>query len=438
MRISIFGLGYVGCVTSACLSHDGNTVIGVDINPIKVSLLASGHSPIVEPGLDELVANGVQSGKLNVSSDSFVAVRNSEVSLICVGTPSNDNGSLKTEYVENVCREIGSALAQKGSYHVVVIRSTVLPGTVEERLIPILEQFSGLRAGSDFGICMNPEFLREGNAIDDYYHPSLVVIGELDERSGDTVQEMYQSVDSTIIRTGIRTAETVKYASNAFHALKVAFANEIGNFCKAQGIDGREVMEIFVQDRQLNISPNYLMPGFAFGGSCLPKDLRALLHRSKELDVESPVLSAVMLSNQKQVELGIKMIERTGCKKIGILGLSFKAGTDDLRESPIVTLAETLLGKGYQIRIFDEKLQLSRLMGANKLYLEKELPHIASLMSTSIEKLITNSEVIVVANGGKTFSQVPNLLHHDQTIIDLVGIAKNHVQTQAVYEGIGW
>ena len=438
MRISIFGLGYVGCVTSACLSHDGNTVIGVDINPIKVSLLASGHSPIVEPGLDELVANGVQSGKLNVSSDSYAAVRNSEVSLICVGTPSNDNGSLKTEYVENVCREIGSALAKKGSYHVVVIRSTVLPGTVEERLIPILEQFSGLRAGSDFGICMNPEFLREGNAIDDYYHPSLVVIGELDERSGDTVQEMYQSVDSTIIRTSLRTAETVKYASNAFHALKVVFANEIGNFCKAQGIDGREVMEIFVQDRQLNISPNYLMPGFAFGGSCLPKDLRALLHRSKELDVESPVLSAVMLSNQKQVELGIKMIERTGCKKIGILGLSFKAGTDDLRESPIVTLAETLLGKGYQIRIFDEKLQLSRLMGANKLYLEKELPHIASLMSTSIEKLITDSEVIVVANGGKTFSQVPNLLHHDQTIIDLVGIAKNLDQTQAVYEGIGW
>jgi GDP-mannose 6-dehydrogenase len=369
MRISIFGLGYVGCVTAACLSHDGNTVIGVDVNPLKVELIRSGQSPVVEPGLDELVAEGVRSGNLKVSLDSLTAVHKSDVSLICVGTPSNDNGSLKTAYVENVCRELGTALAQKGRYHVVVIRSTVLPGTVEDRLIPLIEQFSGLHAGVDFGVCMNPEFLREGSAIDDYYHPSLVVIGELDQRSGEIVQQLYESVESTVIRTAIRSAEMVKYASNAFHALKVVFANEIGNFCKAQGIDGQEVMKIFIQDRQLNISPTYLMPGYAFGGSCLPKDLRALLYRAKELDVESPVLNSVMLSNHKQVELGIKMVERTGCKKIGILGLSFKAGTDDLRESPIITLAETLLGRGYRIRIFDEKLQLSRLVGANKLFL---------------------------------------------------------------------
>ena len=438
MKISIFGLGYVGCVTAACLSHDGNTVIGVDINPMKVEILKSGHSPVVEPGLDEMVEAGVSSGNLKVSLDGQAAVQESEVSLVCVGTPSNENGSLKTVYVENVCRDIGTALAKKGSYHVVVIRSTVLPGTVEDRLIPLLEQYSGLHAGIDFGVCMNPEFLREGCAIDDYYHPSLIIIGEYDQHSGDMVEQIYKPVKSTFTRTAIRSAEMVKYASNAFHALKVVFANEIGNICKAQGIDGHEVMKIFIQDRQLNISPTYLMPGFAFGGSCLPKDLRALLYRSKELDIESPLLNAVMLSNRKQIELGIKMVERTGCKKVGILGLSFKAGTDDLRESPMITLAETLLGRGYQIRIYDEKLQLSKLVGANKLYLEKELPHIATLLSSSVEELVSQSEVVVIANGSKEFGKTSELLQKEQTLIDLVGIARGHETLQGVYEGIGW
>jgi GDP-mannose 6-dehydrogenase len=438
MRISIFGLGYVGCVTAACLARDNHTVIGVDINPAKVDLLKSGQSPVIEPGLDEIICDVVENGNLQVSLDSQFAVQHSEISLICVGTPSNENGSLKIEYVENVCREIGAALSTKNNYHLVVIRSTVLPGTVEEKLIPILEKYSGLTAARDFGVCMNPEFLREGSAINDYYHPSLIVIGELNRQSGDILEELYAPLNVPINRTKLRVAEMVKYTCNAFHALKVDFANEIGNLSKANGIDGQEVMDIFVQDRQLNISPTYLMPGFAFGGSCLPKDVRAILYRAKELDVECPLLSAVLPSNKQQVENGIRLVERTGYKKIGILGLSFKAETDDLRESPTITLAETLLGRGYQIHIFDEKLNLSKLVGANKFYLEKELPHIASLLSPSIEELIAVSQVVVITNGSKSFRFVQNLLHNEQILIDLVGIAKNVDGSLISYEGICW
>ncbi len=438
MKISIFGLGYVGCITAACLAQDGHTVIGIDINPVKVELLGSGRSPVVEPGLDEVVEKVVKTGNLQVCLDSQAAVRLSDVSLICVGTPSNSNGSIKLEYVESVCREIGSALATKQDYHVVVVRSTVLPGTVEERVIPLLEQISGRKAGIDFGVCMNPEFLREGSAIEDFYHPSLVVIGELDQSSGDVVQALYRSVEAQITRCPIRVAEMVKYASNAFHAIKVVFANEVGNICKAQGIDGQQVMDIFIQDQKLNVSSKYLMPGFAFGGSCLPKDVRAILYRSKELDLELPLLGAVLPSNQKQVEKAIRLIERTGCKKIGILGLSFKADTDDLRESPTVALAETLLGRGYKIVIFDEKLQLSKLIGANKVFLEKELPHIASLLCSSIEQLVSHSEVVVVTNQSKSFQQVPQLLSQEQILIDLVGIAKSNSESHILYEGICW
>jgi GDP-mannose 6-dehydrogenase len=385
-----------------------------------------------------MVEAAVRSDNLQVSLDGQAAVHHSDVSLVCVGTPSNDNGSLKLQHVENVCREIGTALATKRGYHVVVVRSTVLPGTVEQRLVPLLEEHSGQRAGVDFGVCTNPEFLREGSAIQDYYHPSYVVIGELDGRSGDVVQAMYRSVDAPVIRTSIPTAEMVKYASNAFHALKIVFANEIGNLCKAQGIDGQEVMEIFGRDRQLNISTAYLKPGFAFGGSCLPKDLRALLYRSKELDVESSLLGAILPSNQKHLELGIRLVEKTGHKKVGILGLSFKPGTDDLRESPAVTLAETLLGRGYRVRIFDDKVELSRLVGANKSFLEQELPHIASLMCSSIEQLVAESEVVVVTHGSKAFRQMPRLLNGRQTVIDLVGIAKNDTDGYSRYEGICW
>lgn len=438
MRVSVFGLGYVGCVTAACLANDNNYVIGVDVNPLKVSLVASGQSPIIEAGMDDLIAEATSSGRLDATLDSHTAVLDSDVSLICVGTPSNGNGNLKFDYIENVCREIGAALADKPDQHTIVVRSTVLPGTIEERLIPILEQQSGRRAGTDLQVCMNPEFMREGSAVEDYYHPSYIVIGELDEGSGDAVQELYRAVDAPVIRVPIKTAEMVKYVSNSFHALKIAFSNEIGNLCKAHGIDGRQVMEVFSQDHRLNISSMYLKPGFAFGGSCLPKDLRALIYRAKERDIESPILSAILDENEKQIQRGIRMVESKGRKRVGVLGLSFKPGTDDVRESPVVTLVETLLGRGYQVSVFDDKVNPEKLIGANKSFLERELPHIASLMRSSMDEVIDRSDVLVVANGNPAFREVPHRLRSDQVLVDLVGIAKPNGNGHGTYEGIGW
>lgn len=438
MRVSIFGLGYVGCVSAACLARDGHEVIGVDVNPQKVELVNLGQSPVVEPGLNELIAEAVRSGKLRATLDSRIAVQSSDVSLICVGTPSNGNGSLKLDYVMSVSREIGSALADKEGYHAVVMRSTVLPGTVRERLVPLLERCSSKRAGTGFGVSMNPEFLREGSAINDYYNPSHIIVGELDRCSGDAVEELYRAVAAPVLRTPIETAEMVKYANNAFHALKVVFANEIGTLCKAQGIDGQEVMEIVCRDRRLNISPTYLKPGFAFGGSCLPKDTRALLYRAKERDVDSPLLKAVLTSNQGHIQRSIALVEGTGRKKVGILGLSFKPGTDDIRESPTVHLVETLIGRGYQIGIYDEQVELSKLVGANKSFLETEIPHIASLMRSSLGEVVTNSEVVVVTNGSAAFRQVARFMRAEQILIDLVGIAKPTGDRQGAYEGICW
>ena len=354
--------------------------------------------------------------------DGRAAVHDSDVSLICVGTPSNGNGSLDLHYVENVCDEIGKALASKPGYHVVAVRSTVLPGTVQKQLIPLLEDRSGKRAGTHFGVCMNPEFLREGSAIRDYYHPSQVVIGEFDKPSGDALQKLYVAVDGPIMRTTIQAAEMLKYACNAFHAVKISFANEIGNLCLAHGVDGQQLMALFCQDHQLNISPAYLKPGFAFGGSCLPKDLHALLHRAKEQDLIVPLLSAVLESNQLQIHRGIALVEQTGRKRIGVLGLSFKAGTDDVRESPSVPLVETLLGRGYQVRVYDEHVRPDRLIGANKTYLNRELPHIASLMCSSVEEVVAMAEVVVIANGTPGFRRVPELLRADQILIDLIGL----------------
>jgi GDP-mannose 6-dehydrogenase len=438
MRVAVLGLGYVGCVSAACLGRDGHSVIGVDVSPAKVELVGAGRSPVVEPGLDEAIGEAGRLGRLAATLDGRLAVRRSEVSLICVGTPSNGNGGLHLQYVENVCREIGAALAASSEYHVVVVRSTVLPGTVEERLIPLLEQHSGRRAGVDFGVCMNPEFLREGSSLRDYRHPSQIVIGELDARSGDVVERLYAAVDAPVVRTSIETAEIVKYVNNAFHALKVAFANEVGNLCKAHGIDGRDVMRIFCQDRQLNISPAYLMPGFAFGGSCLPKDLRALLYRARERDLDCPVLRAVLQSNQEQIRRGIELVESTGRKRVGVLGLSFKAGTDDVRESPIVPLVETLVGRGYRVHVYDETVEPDRLIGANRSFLERELPHIASLMRPSIDEVVADAEVVVVANGCAAFGRVPRLMREDQVLIDLVGAARRNGDLRGGYEGICW
>ena len=438
MKVSLFGLGYVGVVSSACLARDGHTVIGVDISDYKVETINSGRSPILEPGLEELVWGNVESGRLKATTDACRAVAESDVSLICVGTPSDSNGNVNLRYLEGVCRDIGRALAAKAGYHVVVVRSTVLPDTVEGKLLPILEQASGKRAGADFGLCNNPEFLREGCAIADYDRPELILIGEFDRRAGDVIEELYKSIEANVVRTTIKTAEMVKYVSNAYHALKVVFANEIGTFCKTHGIDGRDVMEIFCQDRRLNISNAYFRPGFAFGGSCLPKDVRALLYRSKQQDLNSPLLNAVMLSNQLHLQRGIEMIERKGKKKIGVFGLSFKAGTDDVRESPMVPVVETLVGRGYDVCLYDANVQPDKLIGANRTFLERELPHIASLMRPTIEEVVDQSEVLVIGSGAKEFERVLSLARHDQAIVDLTGIDRNSTAKRSNYEGICW
>lgn len=438
MKVSVFGLGYVGTVSAACLARDGHAVVGVDINPQKVEVVNAGRSPVLEPGLEGLIGAGVRSGNLRATREERQAVHQTDLSLICVGTPSHPNGSLDLTYVENVVRRIGEALSGRGAYHVVVVRSTVLPGTVRERLLPILEQTSGRRAGAGFGLCMNPEFLRESSAIEDYDHPSHVVIGELDPRSGGAVEQLYGAIRAPVVRTSLETAEMVKYVNNAFHALKIAFANEIGNLCKVHGIDGREVMDIFCQDRRLNISPAYLRPGFAFGGSCLPKDTRALLYRAKERDVEAPLLSAALASNRQQIERGIEMVERTGRRRVGVLGLSFKPGTDDVRESPVVPLVEALHGRGYQVSVYDEQVDLGRIVGANRTFLERGIPHIASLMRPSIDEVVAQSEVIVVANASPAFRRVQHLIRPDQVLIDLAGVSRENGGIRGKYDGICW
>ena len=344
--VSIFGLGYVGAVSAACFADRGIRVVGVDPSPVKVEMIQAGRSPIIEEGLDELVAKGIESGRLTATDDWRRAIRDTDLSLICVGTPSNSNGSLDLSAVRRVAEDIGTALGEKNGYHVVIVRSTMLPGSTEEVVIPTLEKFSGKKAGVHFGVCYNPEFLREGSSIRDFAKPPFTVIGGAEERAIEAAQKLYATVEAPLFRVPIRVAEMVKYTSNAFHALKVAFANEIGLLCRAQGIDSHQVMDIFVQDQKLNISPYYLKPGYAFGGSCLPKDLRALLHHGRTLDVHPPVLEAILPSNERHIDAAYQMIRQTGSKRVGVLGLSFKAGTDDLRESPIVTLVERLIGRG--------------------------------------------------------------------------------------------
>lgn len=438
MRISVFGLGYVGCVTATCLATNGHSVVGVDVNPDKVRRIKAGKSPISEPGLEELLATAVESGHLCATVDAHQAVQETDVSLICVGTPSNQNGCVNMQFIDKVCLEIGRSLAGKQTYHTVVVRSTVLPGTVLNRLVPILEQHSGRVAGVDFGVCMNPEFLREGSAIKDFYHPGYTVIGQLDSRSGENIECLYKELGAPIIRTAIPVAEMTKYVSNTFHALKITFANEIGTICKAEGIDGQQVMELFCQDKQLNISQAYLKPGFAFGGSCLPKDVRALAHLAKERDVDAPVLSSILPSNQHQLGRAIELVEHTMRQKIGVLGLSFKPATDDVRESPTITLVETLVGRGYEVLIYDEIVDPEKLIGVNRAFLERALPHVASLIRCSLEEVIQDVEVVVIANGSPSFREVPQILRPDQVLIDLVGIAKNHHVMGESYEGICW
>lgn len=436
MKLSVFGIGYVGCVSAACFANEGHEVIGVDVNPTKVEIINLGNSPIIEPGLGELMQKAVDSHRLKATTSAAEAVNNSEVSLVCVGTPSNANGSLDLRYVTRVCAEIGAALRTKQERHVVVMRSTMLPGTIETVVIPELEKASGKRAGTDFGVCINPEFLREGSSLRDFYAPPFTILGTDDETTAAVVRALYKTIDAPLYVIALKTAEMVKYVCNSFHALKVSFANEVGNICKALEIDSHVVMEIFCQDTKLNLSPYYLKPGFAFGGSCLPKDLRAINYRAKELDVEVPVLAAILPSNRLQIERAVNLVAGTQKKRIGVLGFSFKAGTDDLRESPMVSLIETLIGKGYQLSIYDPDVSLARLVGANKEYIEREIPHISQLMRPTIDEVIENSEVIIVGNNGEEFRQIENKVKPGMVIIDLARVLGK--TSDDSYQGICW
>ena len=436
MKISILGLGYVGAVSAGCLAQDGHEVIGVDPNLTKVDLVNRGVTPIIEKDIGEMIAAAAATGKLRATTEVEDAVRDSDISLICVGTPSQLNGNLDLSHVRKVCEQIGRAIKIKDAFHVVVARSTMLPGSMRSVVLPTLEEFSGKKAGVDFGVCNNPEFLREGTAVWDYYNPPKTVIGESDPRAGDMLVKLYDKMDAPVIRVDLDTAEMVKYTDNTWHALKVAFTNEMGNICKAVGIDGHKVMEIFCQDTKLNLSPYYMKPGFAFGGSCLPKDVRALSYKGRSLDLELPVLNAIMLSNERQIDKSIKMITEKGGRKVGVLGFAFKAGTDDLRESPIVNVIEYLIGKGYELRLYDKNVNLAALTGANRDYILNHIPHISKLMVQSLDEVLDFAETLVIGNGAEEFRAVPGRLKPDQTVVDLVRISQ--AQSGGQYDGICW
>jgi len=438
MRVSVFGLGYVGSVSAAAFAADGHDVIGVDVNPDKVAAVNSGRSPIVEPGLDDLLKSGVASGRLRATTSTAQAVNETDLSLVCVGTPSRRNGSLDLTYLTRVCQEIGAVIRDKPAYHVVVVRSTVLPGTTHQYVIPALEAASGKKYGEGFGVSVNPEFLREGTAIRDFHHPPMTVVGHNHAYDAAPTKALYQNIDAPLYSAPIRVAEMIKYTSNAWHAVKVVFANEIGNLCKRVGVDSHDVMDIFCKDEKLNLSSYYLKPGFAFGGSCLPKDVRALQYRAKELDVELPMLSSVLDSNQLQIHHALERIVDTGRKKVGLLGFSFKAGTDDLRESPLVILAEALLGKGFELRIYDRNVSIARLVGANKQYIEEQIPHLSRHLCETLDEVIDRSEVIVIGNAAPEFSDAVTRCRPDQVVLDLVRIPLDFSRLGAQYDGICW
>lgn len=438
MKVSVFGLGYVGCVSAVCLATMGHEVVGVDVSPVKIDLITQGRSTVVEERIGDLTAAAVQSGALRAISDVREAIAATEVSLICVGTPSAANGSLSTFYLERVAEQIGEALAGINRPHTVVVRSTMLPGTCLELVIPILEKYSGKAVGVDFGVAVNPEFLREGTSVRDFFDPPKTVIGEYDSTSGDLVARLYEELPGELFRVPIAVAEMIKYADNSFHALKIGFANELGAICRALGVDSYAVMDVFLADRKLNISPAYLRPGFAFGGSCLPKDLRGLVYAARRADVSVPILEHILPSNEDHLRRAFDAIAATGKRQVGLFGLSFKPGTDDLRESPLVELAERLLGKGYDLRIYDANVSLSRLMGANQEYIESRLPHLGDLLSNSIDAVLDHAEVCVV---GSTDSTVLDALEaaDDRPIIDLVRIPNTHIgRSRPGYFGLGW
>jgi len=437
--ISVFGLGYVGTVTAACLADRGNTVIGVDLSRTKVEAMNKGNSPIVEPRVSELIAESHKAGLLQATSSAETAVLNSDVTFLCVGTPSLRNGKLDLGHIEPVCQEIGKILRKKNSFHLVVLRSTVLPGTAESIVVPTLEKASGRRMGAEFGVCVNPEFMREGTAVTDFLQPAMTIIGAADKSHASLVRELYAWAPGRIFETSFRSAEMMKYVCNTWHAVKVAFANEIGTMARAMEVDAESLMDIFVSDTKLNISPTYLKPGFAFGGSCLPKDVRALNYRAKELDISLPLLEAIMPSNEEHLERALEMVLASGKRKIAMLGLSFKAATDDLRESPQVQLVKRLLGEGREIEIWDSNVSLGRLIGSNREYIEQVIPHIGSLLKTDLAEVLRNAEVVVIGTHGLDQELLRLNIRADQEVIDLVNLEKvRRLATSGSYKGICW
>ena len=437
--ISVFGLGYVGTVTATCLAHKGHNVIGVDLSLAKVEAMQAGRSPIVEPRVGNLISECHAADRLHATSDSEYAVLNSEISFLCVGTPSLRNGKLDLGHIEPVCREIGQVLKKKNGFHLVVVRSTVLPGTAESIVVPALEKSSGKKLGQDFGVCVNPEFMREGTAVADFLEPSMTVIGAADSKHSGVLREIYKWAPGRIFETSFRSAEMVKYVCNAWHAVKVSFANEVGTLAKELGVDAEALVEIFTADTKLNISPTYLKPGFAFGGSCLPKDVRALNYRAKELDLNLPLFQSILPSNDEHLDRALAMVLETGKKKVGLLGLSFKAATDDLRESPQVQLVKRLLGEGRQIRIWDDNVSMGHLIGSNRQYIEEVIPHIGSLLSTSLSEVVKDAEVVVIATRGLASDELRSCLRPDHIVIDLVNLERaSRPATSGEYKGICW
>ena len=438
MKISIFGMGYVGCVSAACLARDGHEVVGIDLSPAKLDLLRSGKAPIVEEGIQELTRQAVEAGRLRVTSDTSAAIADSDLTFICVGTPSSPNGAQDLSAVSRVAETIGAALANKEGFHTVVLRSTVTPGTTDGLVRSALAAESGKRPGVDFGICFQPEFLREGSSIRDYDQPPFTLVGGDSKASIEALKSLFGHLPCDFITTDVRTAEALKVVCNAFHALKITFANEIGRIASALEVDGRQVMSLVCRDTRLNISPAYLKPGFAFGGSCLPKDLRALTYVARARDVESPVLNAILPSNQIHIERVVERVLAEKRREIGMLGLSFKAGTDDLRESPLVTLAERLLGKGMRISIYDPEVSLSRLIGANKSYIEEAIPHLGELLRPTPIEVIQGADIII---GGQSLAPMLDAVYAnarpEQLFIDLGGSA-DRSRIAAKYWGVCW
>ncbi len=436
MKISIFGLGYVGAVSCACFAKLGHQIVGVDINEQKVNLIKNGKSPIIEKDLDEYIYEGIQTRKIDATTHVNDAIARTDISIVCVGTPSQINGNINLSYIYKVCNEIAEALKHKNSFHTIVIRSTVVPGTIQQ-CVQIIEDISGKVHGQDFGVASNPEFLREGTAIEDFWHPPYTVIGTTCPKSEKQLIELYKDIDAPFFTLKPEESEMIKYANNNFHAVKITFANEIGNICKELGVDGHKVMEVVSSDYKLNLSPYYMKPGFAFGGSCLPKDVRGLNYKAKMLDVKVPMLNSLLPSNEYQIQRGLQLVYNTGKRKIGILGFAFKAGTDDLRESPVVELIETLMGKGYELSLYDSNILLSKLMGKNKDYLTGHIPHITKVLKGSIEEVVKESEVIILGNKSPDFAEALKNIQKDKTVIDLVRIDHESV-TKDNYVGICW